>query len=142
MQFHREFSSRNISTKSSLSFKFSDKDFLQNFKKKLWKNRKKNFNVILGNSIAFNVRRLWNSGDESTLSHHKYRKNFKLNNRAIPKNSWTSPLFKTVVADCVFSFKNKKSAWSLSTKFAFSYKLLRKTDCFSIQRIVLLKFQQ
>ena len=63
--------------------------------------------------VAHNVRRLWNSGDESTPSHYKYRKNFKLNNRAIPKKSRTSPLFKTVVADCVFSFKNKK----ISVKF-------------------------
>ena len=43
------------------------------------------------------------SGDESTPSHYKYRKNFKLNNRAIPKKSRTSPLFKTVVVGSLFT---------------------------------------
>ena len=100
-------------------------------------------------SIYHNVSRLENCGDESTPSQHKYRKNFKLNNRAISDFPDTRHIFKPLLNAVLYFHELKKinatfirnvwfgfqfsakffaenCLWRFYTKFGFSFPLSRK----------------
>ena len=78
--------------------------------------------------LSTNVSRLENCGDESTPSQHKYRKNFKLNNRAISDFPDTRHIFKPLLNAVLYFHELKNSTQRLSTKFGFRFQISRKID--------------
>ena len=84
--------------------------------------------------FSANVSRLENCGNESTPSQHKYRKNFKLNNRAISDFPDTRHIFKPLL-NAVLYFRNLINNTTFKRKVRFQLSIFTQTWFFA-QRLV------
>ena len=98
--------------------------------------------VPCSSTVSYNVSRLENCGDESTPSQHKYRKNFKLNNRAISDFPDTRHIFKPLLNAVLYFHELKKisatfirNVWfsvsniTQSFRLRIVFKMLKSENC-------------
>ncbi len=76
--------------------------------------------------VSCNVSRLENCGDESTPSQHKYRKNFKLNNRAISDFPDTRHIFKPLLNAVLYFHELKKISATFIRNVWFGFQFSAK----------------